>query len=109
MCEIDVAVCEAGKKYFPDTLSVAFNDPRLNLMINDAAAYLRNDCVGKNYDVIICDSSDPVGPAEILFEAEFFINMKQALTNSWSPDQARSGPVMASFRKIQKELNAFFD
>ncbi len=86
MCEIDVAVCEAGKKYFPDSLSVAFNDPRLNLMINDAAAYLRNDCVGKNYDVIICDSSDPVGPAEILFEAEFFINMKQALTNSWSPD-----------------------
>ena len=33
MCEIDVAVCEAGKKYFPTTLSTAFNDPRLTLMI----------------------------------------------------------------------------
>jgi len=79
MCEIDEQVCEVGKKYYPTTCGVSFNDPRLNLMINDAAAYLRNDCKDANYDVIICDSSDPVGPAEILFEAEFFNNMKKAL------------------------------
>jgi len=79
MCEIDEQVTEIGKKYFPDTCGKCFSDPRLNLMINDAAAYLKNDCENANYDVIICDSSDPVGPAEILFEAEFFNNMRKAL------------------------------
>jgi spermidine synthase len=76
MCEIDIAVVEAGKKYFPTTLATSFNDPRLTLMINDACAFLKNEGAGQDYDVIICDSSDPVGPAEMLFEAEFFRNMK---------------------------------
>lgn len=48
-------------------------------MYDDAARYLREEGSRQNYDVIICDSSDPVGPAEALFKPEFFLSMKNAL------------------------------
>lgn len=79
MCEIDRQVCEVGKAYFKDTLATAFNDKRLTLMYDDAARYLANEGRTQAYDVIICDSSDPVGPAETLFKSEFFQSMHDAL------------------------------
>lgn len=72
-------VIAVGKTFFTNTLSVAFGDSRLKLIIDDAARYLREEGRGQNYDVIICDSSDPVGPADVLFQPEFFESMKQAL------------------------------
>lgn len=72
-------VIAVGKEYFRNTLSTAFDDPRLRLIIGDAAQFLKDEGRGNNYDVIICDSSDPVGPAEVLFQPEFFLNMQQAL------------------------------
>ena len=56
-------VCEVGKAFFKETLATSFNDPRLNLIYDDAARYLREEGSKQNYDVIICDSSDPVGTA----------------------------------------------
>ena len=48
-------------------------------MFDDAARYLKNEGKSQGYDVIICDSSDPVGPAEVLFQPEFFTTMRDAL------------------------------
>jgi spermidine synthase len=81
MCEIDEQVPELSKKHLPNTLATAFGDSRLNLMIDDAAAYLADPARGggQQYDVIIVDSSDPVGPAEVLFQESFFNSMKNAL------------------------------
>jgi len=81
MCEIDEQVPELSKKHLPNTMATAFDDSRLNLMIDDAAAYLADPTRGgcQEYDVIICDSSDPVGPAEVLFQETFFNSMKNAL------------------------------
>ena len=70
---------EVGKKFFSKSLATAFDDPRVTLLFDDAARYLREDGPGKNYDVIICDSSDPVGPADVLFQSTFFESMKSAL------------------------------
>jgi spermidine synthase len=72
-------VVEVGKKFFSKTMATAFDDPRVKLLIDDAARYLREEGPGQNYDVIICDSSDPVGPADVLFQPEFFQSMKNAL------------------------------
>lgn len=72
-------VVEVGKKFFGKTMATAFEDPRVKLFIDDAARYLREEGAGQNYDVIICDSSDPVGPADVLFQPEFFLSMKNAL------------------------------
>ena len=81
MCEIDEQVPELSKKHLPNTLATAFGDSRLNLMIDDAAAYLADSARGggQQYDVIIVDSSDPVGPAATLFSPEFYATCKAAL------------------------------
>ena len=68
-----------GKAYFAETLSTAFADPRLMLLYDDAARYLAHEGRAQQYDVIVCDSSDPVGPAETLFRADFFRSMHAAL------------------------------
>lgn len=78
MCEIDDQVIAVGKEYFR-TMSTAFDDSRVKLIIGDAAAYLREEGSTQQYDVIICDSSDPVGPADVLFQPEFFQSMQKAL------------------------------
>ena len=80
MCEIDQQVCEVGKEFFRTTLSTAFEDSRVKMMYCDAAKYLIEQGKGQDYDVIICDSSDPVGPAEALFKPEFFVSMREALS-----------------------------
>ncbi|TYZ65593.1 hypothetical protein PybrP1_011105 [[Pythium] brassicae (nom. inval.)] len=77
-CEIDPLVCEVSRKFFTHTLATAFDDPRCTLIHADAAAYLRDNTT-EEFDVIIVDSSDPVGPAEVLFRAEFYANMKKSL------------------------------
>mmetsp|Transcript_18794 Transcript_18794/g.43736 ORF Transcript_18794/g.43736 Transcript_18794/m.43736 type:complete len:331 (+) Transcript_18794:87-1079(+) len=78
MCEIDELVVECAKKYFPETMATSFDDPRLNLLFEDAAAYIAKENHNM-YDVIIVDSSDPVGPAETLFQPEFYEKMAAAL------------------------------
>lgn len=77
MCEIDRRVCDVSKKYFADTMATAFNDPRVELLYMDAAVYM---AAHKNeFDVIIVDSSDPVGPAETLYTSSFYHNMHSAM------------------------------
>lgn len=68
-----------GKAFFNTTMSTAFHDPRVTLIFDDAAKYLREQGAAQRYDVIICDSSDPVGPAETLFRPEFFQSIYDSL------------------------------
>lgn len=77
MCEIDKGVVDAAKKYFATSTATAFEDPRVTLIICDAAEYIRNH--RDAFDVILVDSSDPVGPAEVLFEKAFYRDMHAAL------------------------------
>ncbi|CAE7824342.1 SPDSYN2, partial [Symbiodinium microadriaticum] len=79
MCEIDRQVVEVSKHFLSESLAASYNDPRLTLMYDDAAAYLREQGRGQNYDCIVIDSSDPVGPAETLFRREFFQSVADAL------------------------------
>jgi spermidine synthase len=48
-------------------MSVGFSDPRVKLHICDGIKFVEDSPEG-SYDVIIVDSSDPVGPAEVLFQ-----------------------------------------
>jgi len=80
MVEIDEAVVEASKLHLP-TLSSAFEHPKLNLIIGDGIDFVKKAPDNK-YDIIIVDGSDPVGPAEGLFTAEFYKNCHRILTNN---------------------------
>jgi len=77
MAEIDKMVPEVSKKYFPQ-MAVGFNDPRVTVNICDGIKYVQDAAEG-TYDAIIVDSSDPVGPAEVLFQQPFFEAMHRAL------------------------------
>lgn len=77
ICEIDKMVVDVSKQYFPD-VAVGYEDPRVNLHIGDGVAFLRNASEG-SYDAVIVDSSDPIGPAQELFEKPFFESVARAL------------------------------
>ncbi|GMH33086.1 hypothetical protein BSKO_00920 [Bryopsis sp. KO-2023] len=77
IAEIDEKVVSVSKEFFPK-MAVGFSDPRVSLRICDGIDFVKNAEEG-SYDVIIVDSSDPVGPAEVLFERPFFEAMHRAL------------------------------
>ncbi len=75
--EIDPAVVEFSKQYLPNLSQGAFENPRMKLIIADGCAFMKED--GEAYDVIIVDSTDPIGPGEVLFTAEFYADCKSRL------------------------------
>jgi len=79
LCEIDKEVVEVSKKYFP-TVSSGFYDPRVHVHHMDGFVFLQEHL--NTFDVIICDSSDPIGPAESLFKKDFY----QRAYDSLKPD-----------------------
>ncbi len=76
ICEIDQAVINAARRFIPST-ACGFDDPRVNIHIADGSVFVkeRRDF----YDVIIVDSTDPLGPGESLFNEKFYYGMKAAL------------------------------
>lgn len=77
MVEIDGEVINACKEHLPQ-IAAAFNHPKLNLIVDDGIAFLKN-AEKNSYDLIIVDGSDPVGPAEGLFSIDFYTNCYNAL------------------------------
>jgi spermidine synthase len=77
VCELDLRVVELSRRYFP-----SFGDPwadrRARLIVQDAFQFL-NENPGK-FDVIISDTTDPIGMAERLFSDEFYRLMVRALS-----------------------------
>ena len=69
LVEIEREVIAFAKQWFPDVGGDAWDDPRLTVEIADGAEFVRRD---GQYDVVIVDSTDPVGPGEVLFTPEFY-------------------------------------
>lgn len=78
LVEIDEAVVRVSKLYLPD-MAKGFDQPSVKVKITDGYEYLRS--IETKFDVIITDSSDPEGPAEQLFQKDYFELMNQALTD----------------------------
>ncbi|MDQ1351938.1 MAG: Polyamine aminopropyltransferase [Acidobacteriota bacterium] len=78
LCEIDGDVVRLCKKHFPN-LSSCFQDPRSEIFYEDGAKFIK--ARPNYYSVIIVDSSDPIGPAEVLFQENFYRDMFNALTD----------------------------
>mmetsp|Transcript_25969 Transcript_25969/g.53327 ORF Transcript_25969/g.53327 Transcript_25969/m.53327 type:complete len:312 (+) Transcript_25969:46-981(+) len=76
-CEIDGDVVEAAKKYMPN-VAIAVSNPKTELLVGDGVAFAESS-KENSFDVIIVDSSDPVGPAEKLFSKEFYVNVHRIL------------------------------
>lgn len=72
ICEIDKDVIEVSKKFLP-SLSKGYDDPRVKIHIMDGSKFMDEN--QDSFDIIITDSSDPVGPASVLFETPFYKSM----------------------------------
>ena len=80
MVEIDEKVIEACRQHLPG-ISSALDHPRLNLIVDDGIKYVRATA-DESFDLIVVDSTDPVGPAEGLFSVDFYKEVYRIL----SPD-----------------------
>ncbi|MAO92148.1 MULTISPECIES: polyamine aminopropyltransferase [unclassified Hwanghaeella] len=78
MVEIDGAVVDFCKDHLPNHSAGAFDNPRLDLIIADGAQFVKE--TERRFDVIIVDSTDPIGPGAVLFTAEFYADCKRCLT-----------------------------
>ncbi|KAJ1563606.1 hypothetical protein HK405_001434, partial [Cladochytrium tenue] len=76
LVEIDAAVIDAARRFLPG-MAAGFDHPKVTLHVGDGFRYLQENQGA--YDVIITDSSDPVGPAESLFQDSFYGLMHAAL------------------------------
>ena len=77
MVEIDEVVVRASKEFLP-TISLALEHPKLNLLIDDGIKFVK-EAQDSSYDLIIIDSSDPVGPSEGLFTKSFYQDVYRCL------------------------------
>jgi spermidine synthase len=77
MVEIDPSVVEMCRTHLPSISGEAFDDPRLDLVFADGAAFVQE--TDQRYDVAIIDSTDPIGPGEVLFTETFYRGGKRVL------------------------------
>ena len=69
MVEIDKMVVDACREFIPQT-SKDLNNPKLNLIIGDGLEFVKK--TEEKFDVILVDSTDPIGPAQPLFGEDFY-------------------------------------
>ncbi|MBY0385733.1 polyamine aminopropyltransferase [bacterium] len=79
MVEIDPVVVDASREWIPQT-SCEFNNPRLEILIQDGVDYMKSS--KDVFDVIIVDSSDPIGPATPLFNIDFYQDVFARLSDN---------------------------
>lgn len=78
LVEIDKMVVDACREFIPQTAS-ALDDPRVEVTIADGVEFVA--ATNETYDVVIVDSTDPIGPAQPLFGPEFYGNVRRVLTD----------------------------
>jgi spermidine synthase len=78
MVEIDAAVIELSRRHLPNHSAGAFDHERARIIIADGARYVAE--TGERYDVVIIDSTDPVGPGAVLFTEQFYADCKRCMT-----------------------------
>jgi len=77
--EIDERVTRLAERYFPE-LCESNNDPRAQLLFVDGIKWMA-ECEPESLDIIIVDSTDPIGPAEGLFNEAFYQTCLKALVD----------------------------
>jgi spermidine synthase len=75
--EIDDKVVEMCKEFLPNHSAGAYDDPRVDIVIDDGARFVNT--TERRFDVIISDSTDPIGPGGALFTTDFYADCKKCL------------------------------
>lgn len=98
--EIDRRVTELSEQYFPE-LCESNNDPRAELSFIDGIKWVK-EAAENSIDVIIVDSTDPIGPAEGLFTEDFYRDCRRALGSQGILVQQSESPLL--HQKLIKQM-----
>jgi spermidine synthase len=79
MVEIDGEVIRLAREFLPDIAGDAWNDRRAEVIVGDGIDYVARAADG-SFDVIIVDSTDPIGVGEVLFTDSFYRHCARILT-----------------------------
>jgi spermidine synthase len=101
-CDIDEQVTRMSEKYFPE-LCESNGDPRAQLLFDDGVAYMATR-EPASVDIVIVDSTDPVGPAEGLFNKAFYASCFRALREDGILVQQSESPL--ALLELIKEMRA---
>ncbi|MGA8941957.1 MAG: polyamine aminopropyltransferase [Thermoactinomyces sp.] len=107
LAEIDGKVIEASKKYFPQ-IAGRLDDERVDIQVTDGIRHIQQN-PGK-YDVIIVDSTEPVGPAEGLFQKPFYEGIYEALKEDGIMVAQTESPWFNRdlIRQVFRDISAIF-
>ncbi len=112
--ELDGGVVEVSKQYLSSICGQAYDDPRVNLVIGDGAKFVAE--TDQTFDLVLVDSTDPIGPGAVLFTREFYGDCQKCLrpggilvTQNGVPfvqgDELQSS--VAYFRSLFKDAGAY--
>lgn len=79
MVEIDAEVIRLAKAHLPTIAGGAWDDPRAEVIVGDGIDYVARAALA-SVDIIIVDSTDPIGVGEALFTDTFYANCARILT-----------------------------
>lgn len=107
LCEIDAEVIELSRQFLPFT-AVGLDHPKATVKVGDALEHIRSHRA--SFDIIIVDSTDPVGMAEGLFRNPFYEDVKRALKPGGIMVQQTESPLYEIdwWTRIYQELTASF-
>lgn len=102
MVEIDKLVVDVSREYLPITAS-KLDDSRVSLYFEDGIEFVKN--TPEKYDLILVDSTDPIGPGEGLFTTEFYQNCYNILSEDGILVNQSESPYYEQFSKEMKRAN----
>lgn len=114
LCEIDERVTRVCQRFLP-SIAGALEDPRVELVFADAAAYVKSN--PGRFDAILVDSTEPIGPAAALFGEQFFRDLERALRPGgvissqaespfYAPEVVRE--LFASIRRVFASVHGYY-
>lgn len=98
MVEIDERVVRLCQKYLKQTADILDKDPRLTMHFEDGLEFVCR-AKTKTYDLILVDSTDPVGPGEGLFTVDFYNNCNRVLSDAGILINQHESPYYDSYAR----------
>ncbi len=107
LCEIDGMVIDACKEFLP-TIACELDNPKVEILVQDAIEYIKDK--KDEFDIVLIDSTDPMGPGEGLFTDEFYTNVKNSLKKGGIMVAQSESPFAQSqsVEKMYKQLKKVF-
>lgn len=108
LVEIDGRVVEVSKELLPEIAVALKGNPKVEVLIDDGIAHIRSK--ENVYDVILVDSTEPIGPAEGLFALEFYRQIYKALKEDGIMVAQTESPFFNNdlITRVYKDISSVF-